>query len=249
MSTTPDNPPPGVSREEFAAHLERQSRTANSRSARRGDGIEFSELVAQFGSLPAETPEEAADREKRRAASEKRDRLSSLRRICPPEFIQPIDRAQLRNPAAFDAVAGWDGRFPGPIAFGGTGSSKTRAAWSAVARLHVENGRSFAWFPVKRLIAEIAKYENKDLADEFWRYYRGYNLLLVDDLDKFNTKFESEGATLFQFYDWVYREQRPCITTTNKGREWWTELMGDAFARRLFDDAHTPVDFDPVKKP
>jgi hypothetical protein len=33
------------------------------------------------------------------------------------------------------------------------------------------------------------------------------------------------------------------ITTTNKDRQWWADKMGDAFARRLFDDAHFAVQF------
>jgi hypothetical protein len=28
-----------------------------------------------------------------------------------------------------------------------------------------------------------------------------------------------------------------------KSRDWWGEKMGDAFARRLFDDAHFAVNF------
>src|SRR5688572_17211368 len=41
-----------------------------------------------------------------------------------PEFLQKIDRTKLSNQEAFDAVAKWDGEFPGPIAFGATGAGK-----------------------------------------------------------------------------------------------------------------------------
>lgn len=242
MSTN-TQPPAGVSAEEFAAYLARSTRHADTRSARRDDGIEFSELVAQLSTLPPETDEERAAREKRLAEQERTERLARFRRVCPPEFMQKIDRTQLANAEAFDAVAQWDGRFPGPLAVGRTDTAKTRAAWSALGRLNVDEQRSFAWFPVKRLITEFARYEGKDLADEFWRYYRGFHVLLVDDVDKINWQFESECAALFQFYDWVYRDRRPVITTTNKDRAWWTEKMGDAFARRLFDDAHRTVAF------
>lgn len=243
MSTAQQQPPPGVSAEEFAAFLTRQNRQLDTRTARRGDGIEFSELVAQLQSLPPETPAERDAREKRLAEQERTERLARFRRVCPPEFMQRIDRTQLAHPEAFDAVAQWDGRFPGPLAVGNTGTAKTRAAWSALGRLNVDENRSFAWFPVKRLITEFVRYESKDIADEFWRYYRGFNLLFVDDLDKINWQFESEIAALFQFYDWAYRENRPLITTTNKDRAWWAEKMGDAFARRLFDEAHRTVTF------
>ena len=241
MST--QQPPPGVSAEEFAAYLSRQTRQLDTKSARRNDGIEFSDLVAQLQSLPPETDAEREAREKRLAEQERTERLARFRRVCPPEFMQKIDRTQLANAEAFDAVAQWDGCFPGPLACGKTNTAKTRAAWSALGRLNVGASRSFAWFPVKRLITEFVRYESKDLADEFWRYYRSYHILLVDDVDKINWQFESECAALFQFYDWVYREQRAVITTTNKDRAWWSEKMGDAFARRLFDDAHRTVTF------
>lgn len=248
MSTNDQTPPPGVSPEEFAAHLARQTRHDDTRArhhARKTEGIEFTDIVKQLATLPPETPEEAAEREKRRQAVDREDRLARFRKVCPPEFMQKIDRAQLANPAAFDTVRAWTGRFPGLILTGDTGKSKTRAAWSVLGRLNVEQERSIAWFPVKRLLTEFLRYESKDLADEFWRNYRGFHVLFVDDIDKINWQFESEGAALFQFYDWVYREQRPCITTTNKPRSWWADKQGDAFARRLFDDAHSEVDFNP----
>lgn len=241
MST--DQPPPGVSAEEFAAYVARQTQHDNSRTARRGDGIEFSELVAQLATLPPETDDERAVREKRLAEQERTERLSRFRRVCPPEFMQKIDRTLLTNTEAFDSVAQWDGRFPGPLAVGKTDTAKTRAAWSALCRLNVNEKKSFAWFPVKRLLTEFVRYESKDLADEFWRYYRGFNVLFVDDVDKINWAFESETTALFQFYDWVYRDNRPVITTTNRDRQWWEQALGPAFARRLFDDAHRTVTF------
>ena len=237
-------PPPGVSQDEFSDYLLRKERRDSQRSAVRGDGVEMSALMAELAKLPPETDEERRDREKRLADFERIERLARFRRVCPPEFMQTIDRGQLLNAKAFDSVASWDGRFPGPLAVGTTGTAKTRACWSALCRLNVKDNRSVAWFPVKRLITEFARYESKDIADEFWKMQRT-DLIMVDDLDKINWQFESEAAILFQFYDWVYREHRPCMTTTNKSREWWTEKMGEAFARRLFDEAHRTVDFTP----
>lgn len=169
-----------------------------------------------------------------------------------PEFLQKIDRAKLPNPEAFDKVARWDGEFPGPIAFGDTDTAKTRAAWSALGRLYVkeprwvegvEVARSFAWFPVRRLATELARYEEAECAADFFRIYDFHSMLFVDDVDKINWDFNSEKTALFAFYDWVYRHHKPCITTTNKDRKWWADKMGDAFARRLFDDAHFAVQF------
>lgn len=244
MSTNPDpTPPPGVNGADYVRYLERQQRHDDSKSARRSDGMSWEEVMEQMSKLPPLSPEEEAELQKQRAAVERNERLARFRRVCPPEFMQRIDRAQLTNPDAFDRVARWEGTFPGPLAHGVTGASKTRAAWSALARMNIDNGRPFAWFPVKRLMTEFARYESKDSADEFWRYYRGFSALLVDDIDKINWQFESEMSALFQFYDWVYRDNRPVITTTNKPRSWWADKMGDAFARRLFDEAHFEVKF------
>ncbi len=172
-------------------------------------------------------------------------RLARFRENCDPEFYQRIDRQKLKNPPAFDAVANWDGKFPGPLAHGPTGTAKTRAVWSGIGRLFVRDNRSYAWFPVKRLVTEFTRFESKDMADEFFKWYgpNRFSLLFVDDLDKINWQFESESAVLFQFYDWIYRTRTPCITTTNKDRQWWIDHAGEAFVRRLFDEAHNAVQF------
>jgi hypothetical protein len=161
----------------------------------------------------------------------------------PSEFHKPIDRSLLIAPAAFDTVANWDGRFPGPCAFGATGTSKTRAAWSALGRLWVRRERSFAWFPARHLVISIAKSESKGEAEKVFGENTRMNSIFVDDIDKINWSYDSHMSALFSFYDWIYRENKPCITTTNKDPAWWAERMGDAFARRLFEGAHFAVRF------
>ena len=205
--------------------------------------IDFAELRRKLEALPPETEEEKAARLSALRSSARLDRLARFKRVCPPEFAGRIDQGLLSNPEAFGRIRDWTGAFPGPIATGPTGRSKTRAAWSVLGRLIVEDGKTLAWFPVKRLLTEFARYENKDAADEFWRFYRNFDVLFVDDLDKINWQFASEMQALFQFFDWIYRDHRPCVTTTNKDRKWWADKMGDAFARRLFDEAHFEVRF------
>ena len=179
----------------------------------------------------------------RTAEGERKARFDAALKGAADEFLKPLDRKLLKNTRAFDAVAGWNGKYPGPLATGATGFSKSRGAFTAIERLFVYENRPFSWFPVKRLLSEFGRYEKKDLLDEFYRMLLHYPVLLVDDLEKINWQFESESAVLFQFYDWVYRAQRPCITTTNKDRAWWRERTGDAFVRRLFDEAHFEVKF------
>lgn len=188
-------------------------------------------------------PEAAQIPYERTPEGERWTRFKAVMKDNASEFLKTVDRSQLRNPAAFDLVAGWDGKFPGPIATGPTGYSKSRAAFSAIGRLFVKENRPFTWFPVLRLISEFTRYEKKDLTDEFYRHLTHYPVLLVDDVDKINWAFESQPGVLFQFYDWVYRAKRPCITTTNKDRAWWVDHMGEPFVRRLFDEAHFTVNF------
>jgi DNA replication protein DnaC len=238
-----DQTPAGIDPVEYAKWRHDHERKAGQLAAKRGEGMEWKDVLDNLASLPPETPEERADRERRIIAQGEADRLASFRKICPPEFMERVNRARLTDGEAFDQVAAWSGKFPGIIASGPTGSAKTRSCWSALGRLNVREGRSFAWFPVKRMVTEFQKFESKDLADEFWKWYSKWEILVVDDLDKINWQFNSEPAALFQFYDWIYREKRPCLTTTNHGRNWWSDKMGDAFARRLFDDAHVAVNF------
>jgi DNA replication protein DnaC len=179
---------------------------------------------------------------KKFTASEK-ERLEQFRAAAPAEFCKRIDRSLLTNQPAFDAVANWDGKFPGPCAFGVTGTGKTRAAWSALSRLWIRNEQSFSWFPVRHFVSVISKAESKGDDDKFFNDQKRFDVIFIDDIDKINWALESQKSALFSFYDWVYRQNKPCITTTNHPREWWAERMGDAFARRLFEGAHFAVRF------
>lgn len=200
----------------------------------------IADWLADFKAACAKLPEKI---EVPYALTPEGERLAAFRRVCPPEFAVRIDRGLLPDAAAFDRVALWDGSYPGPCAFGTTDTAKSRAAWSALGRLYVKENRAFAWFPVRRLAGELERYEKHDAADEFFRAYSHYKALFVDDIDKIGWQFDSHKEQLFAFYDWVYRTNKPCITTTNKDRKWWSARMGDAFARRLFEDAHFPVQF------
>ena len=169
-------------------------------------------------------------------------RLTRFRIVCPPEFMRKIDRSQLNTPEAFDRVAKWDGTAPGPLAFGPTGCGKTRAAWSALGRLCVREGKSISFYTTKRLTEVYFEHHMKGDPTWLWRQLASLNAILIDDLDKMELN-DRNATMLFEFYDWVYREHRPVITTTNRDRDWWSGKMGTAFCRRLFDEAHTIVSF------
>jgi hypothetical protein len=171
------------------------------------------------------------------------ERLARFMPVCPAKFHAPVDYKLVKRRAPFDRVLNWDGRFPGPAATGTTGFGKTFASWWALRRLYVKEDRQFAWFPARRLVSELERYETAGHSDEFFRTYDYYHILFVDDIDKINWDFESHAQLLFSFLDWVYRKQKPCILTTNRDRKWWAAKSGDAFVRRLFDDACFEVEF------
>lgn len=203
----------------------------------------FEQTKGELAKLIASLPDRVEIPFELTPAGERKARFTRALKGVADKFLEPLDRRQLKNPTAFDRVANWDGKFPGPVATGATGTRKTGGGFAAIERLFVYENRAFSFFPIKRLISEYVRYEKKDLTDEFYRMLSHYPVLLIDDVDKINWQFESEVSILFQFYDWVYRAQRPVITTTNQTRAWWTERAGSAFVRRLFDEAHFEVKF------
>ena len=171
-------------------------------------------------------------------------RVAELELVCPGEFRRPIDRSARVSPDAFDQVSRWDGRYPGPLAAGATRTAKTRAAWVALRRLYVSwEIQQFRWYPVSDLLQRYQASRESGNGRYFLKGGSRVSPLFIDDVDKINWAFESEISNLFAIYDAIYRENIPCIATTNQTRAWWTLKMGDAFARRLFDDAHTLVQF------
>lgn len=236
-----------IARWSEAKRAERERREAAGKATGTFEDVR-DQLKATFAKLPEKVDvPRALTLEGDRSA-----RFVHVMRENAAEFLQKIDRLKLPNLAAFDRVMTWNGAFPGPCAYGDTRTGKTRAAWAALYRLYVKtpilvNGcevaRSFEWFPVRRLIAELIKYEERGETEDFFRMRDFHSILFVDDVDKINWAFDTQKTALFAFYDWIYRKNKPCITTTNKDRSWWANQMGNAFARRLFDDAHFSVKF------
>lgn len=174
------------------------------------------------------------------------DRLVLFERVCPGEFRRPLDRSQLKNPGAFEQVAHWNGRYPGPLGVGLTGTAKTRAAWVALRRLFVcSQVPSFRWYIASDLLQRYADARGSGNQLYFLRGGSGAYAapLFIDDLDKINFAFDSETSNLFAIYDAIYRENIPCLATTNQTKAWWAHKMGAHFTRRLFEGAHQVVQF------
>jgi hypothetical protein len=171
------------------------------------------------------------------------ERAAQFKRVCPEEFYVEVDFLKVRSRRGYDSMLAWDGSFPGPCAVGDTRIGKTFAAWQAIRNLYVKKNMTFAWFPVRRMVTELERYEKAGVADDFFRTYDLHRLLFVDDFDKINWDYESHSQMLFAFLDWIYRANKPCIITTNRNRAWWKEKTGDAFVRRLFVDGCREIEF------
>lgn len=170
------------------------------------------------------------------------NRASQFKAGCPKEFCVAINRNILRNPWAFDQIAKWDGSYPGPLGAGPTGQSKTRAAWSCLGRLYVKEGRRITSFTVKRLMEKYFEHHMDGEPQRFWSAMARFDAFLIDDIDKFESNARND-TVLFELLDWIYANHRPAICTTNRDRAWWSDKMGSAFTRRMFDEAFFTVPF------
>lgn len=174
--------------------------------------------------------------------TEEGQRASQFKVGCPKEFCTAINRNILKNPWAFDQVAKWDGTYPGPLAAGPTGQSKTRAAWSALGRLYVKNGKRITSFTAKRLTEKYFEHHMDGEPQRFWAALSRFDAFLIDDIDKLERN-QRNDTTIFEVLDWIYANHRPVICTTNRDRAWWTDSLGTAFARRMFDECFFSVQF------
>jgi hypothetical protein len=161
---------------------------------------------------------------------------------CPAEFQKPIDLSLVRP--AYHTLMKWDGTFPGYCCVGDTNSGKTRACWSVLSALSA----GFTYYGARDLIDAHWDWHGGmwDKVFGTWRLMHGchhqLHVMLLDDVDKVAMN-PITTELLFNFYDIVYEEQIPCLSTTNRSRQWWKDKMGEAFTRRFLDDGQKELQF------
>jgi len=207
----------------------------------------LAELAARWAAPTS--PEEEARMEAQRvarlealAAAERAEREAQLLAQLPAQHLAtPLERRLLPNLEATRAAFRWDGRFPGLLLTGPTGTGKTRTAIALLRKLCVEGRLRLKAYSLQALLGDLEEYNKHGRT----RGYDGPNpyrtradILFIDDIDKFNRQFQSQATMLWEFYNWVYADGRAALSTTQMSLEEWEKLMGASFARRLREAHH-----------
>jgi DNA replication protein DnaC len=133
------------------------------------------------------------------------------------EPIVSLDRALLRQVRAFtrsieeNLEAGRGLWFDGPV-----GTGKTSLA-ILVAKAAKDAGRSYAVFPVPRLLAEIKRTFDRDASDSYMGFFRRLctvDLLVLDDLGA-EKQTEWVLEQLYSIVNERWQDRRSIVVTTN----------------------------------
>jgi DNA replication protein DnaC len=133
------------------------------------------------------------------------------------EPIASLDRAVLRQVRAFtrsiedNLEAGRGLWFDGPV-----GTGKTSLA-ILVAKAAKDAGRSYAVFPVPRLLAEIKRTFDRDASDSYMGFFRRLctvDLLVLDDLGA-EKQTEWVLEQLYSIVNERWQDRRSIVVTTN----------------------------------
>jgi DNA replication protein DnaC len=133
------------------------------------------------------------------------------------EPIVSLDRAVLRQVRAFTRAieenleAGRGLWFDGPV-----GTGKTSLA-ILVAKAAKDAGRSYAVFPVPRLLAEIKRTFDRDASDSYMAFFRRLctvDLLVLDDLGA-EKQTEWVLEQLYSIVNERWQDRRSIVVTTN----------------------------------
>ncbi len=141
-----------------------------------------------------------------------------VRQLTPPLY-RDTDRAKLPNPARHDYVGRWDpdglaGR--GLVLLGPTGSGKSRAMYSLIRRLVVDDRRQVAGFGPGDFALQVGRRfgDSPAQAADWLAGLRAAEILFFDDLGK-DKATERVEAELFALIEYRLAHGRPILATTN----------------------------------
>lgn len=209
----------------------------------------------------------AEHKEKVAEVSALSDRLYSedceayLRQRIPLEYRKPIDRLQMKAPAAFDKVQCWEpwaDSKPGLVAIGASGKGKTRAVYARLAELHRTEGTSFHAFTADALKATVLSLSCGEPAggfvnmDAMMAALTSVDVLFLDDLsqakvtavyaEKLFAMVERRTARGLAMAVTVQMQKGALVAKLAGRDEEWKDTA-ECIARRLSDYC-MPVSFD-----
>jgi hypothetical protein len=201
------------------------------------------------------------------------ERLEYVRSQIPAAFLAPLDRAKMANPFATDQVMTWwtldkdksdeppdeyiENLGRGILAFGSTGSGKTRSILARLAEVYVEedSDRKFEFVRTVDLSAQVRRLAPRrgDELEEYIQRLSTVPVLFLDDLhqSKLTPRYAEE---LFRIVDTrTSSDELPLFVSSQMpGVQLIEKLAGDnpdlrltaeAILRRLREFCHS-IDFD-----
>lgn len=172
-------------------------------------------------------------------------RMQRFREFCPEEFQKKIVRELIPNVAAWDKADLWTGGHPGVWLWShDTGEAKSRMLWRKFGQLHVDNGKTVCRVTGANLAEEYHDAFNKSRTGQFYRDLTGFEVVMLDDLDKMplprqgvgfaeHDQAERNARMLRELFDRFYESHTPVLVTSNEGIAWFGQRIGPSAERRM----------------
>lgn len=186
---------------------------------------------------------EAEQQRRERAKARTRARFAEISKDYA-EFLQPIDRALLRNPEAFDQVQRWRPNSPGQDKLGlviaaSSGVGKTRAVMALLRSLMCEEGIDCEFVRSADFASDAVSATRDGWLGRLLRPLVSVPVLFMDDLGK-GQRSQSVGEALQSVIEARCNRRLPIIVTTQYDGKTLSSLyspenpeLGAAFARRI----------------
>jgi hypothetical protein len=186
------------------------------------------------GIIPANAPSAALEARREATPDEARARVRKHR---PQQFRRKIDRALLPCIlAAWDEADGWNGSHPGVWIWSHeTGMAKTRMLWRQFGRLYVEHGRNILKISGQALAEQYFSYHMEGNPRSFYRWAMGFDVVMIDDLDKMDLADKRAPRMVRELFDEFYSHMKPVFVTANEPIEHFQKRIGESMARRIRD--------------
>lgn len=172
-------------------------------------------------------------------------RMARFRDFCPPRFQEKIDRALIPNLPAWDDADKWTGSHPGVWLWShDTGEAKSRMLWRKFGQLHVERGLVVARITGANLAEDYHDAFNKSRTAGFYSSLEGFDILMLDDLDKMTLPKQGQGFAeaddaarnarmIREVFDRFYEQKASVLVTANESIAWFGQCIGPSTERRM----------------